>query len=476
MKKVIKKIFLLSILLMITLSNGAVMANIFDIDRGPNSVDRSGNKWVHYSIDGNSYGSIFKIYGHTKKTENTTVNLVDGNGDKILDVSNVPVIYFSKDDTNIKLLLGRLYYDTSLGKGYREKVWFSVKAVYASGGKAVFSAYSEGLSMINDTTSIGKEVSIGADRWCKLKVNARADNPGQAGDFIEFNVYPKTDNDYVGVIGFELWAIDKSNNYIPIAVFKNVRTLDDMKEIFDQGFDKPVNSATSAWLIDWFTYAFNGTSTPEERQVKVDSLTDEQLTAAENKLKNMDGSELEYLYYMDNTEQEAKTLRNNMVTYIEEILKARKEDKSAADVEADPGMADIIGDIQHNLGGRLDRLKNAAALVGAQSGPARPTVTHEDVVEHVDDWKPEDRVTGTGKTKLEEMGSKILSAVSGIGMVTAVLIIAVLGIKYMLGSVDEKAEYKKDMIPYLIGAVLLFGITAIVNVMSKMGNVISSIT
>ena len=38
----------------------------------------------------------------------------------------------------------------------------------------------------------------------------------------------------------------------------------------------------------------------------------------------------------------------------------------------------------------------------------------------------------------------------------AVGILMVLGIKYMMGSAEEKAEYKKTMIPYLIGAVLLF--------------------
>ena len=33
----------------------------------------------------------------------------------------------------------------------------------------------------------------------------------------------------------------------------------------------------------------------------------------------------------------------------------------------------------------------------------------------------------------------------------------ILGIKYMLGSVEEKASYKKSMMPYLIGSVLIFG-------------------
>ena len=33
----------------------------------------------------------------------------------------------------------------------------------------------------------------------------------------------------------------------------------------------------------------------------------------------------------------------------------------------------------------------------------------------------------------------------------------VLGIKYMVGSVEEKAEYKKMLIPYLAGCVAIYG-------------------
>ena len=32
----------------------------------------------------------------------------------------------------------------------------------------------------------------------------------------------------------------------------------------------------------------------------------------------------------------------------------------------------------------------------------------------------------------------------------------VLGIKYMMGSAEERAEYKKTLFPYFIGAVLIF--------------------
>ena len=62
---------------------------------------------------------------------------------------------------------------------------------------------------------------------------------------------------------------------------------------------------------------------------------------------------------------------------------------------------------------------------------------------------------------IENIGGTILSIITGVGMVLAVVLVAVLGIKYMMGSTEEKAEYKKSMIPYLVGAVLVFGASAI---------------
>ncbi len=37
-----------------------------------------------------------------------------------------------------------------------------------------------------------------------------------------------------------------------------------------------------------------------------------------------------------------------------------------------------------------------------------------------------------------------------------VIILIAIGIKYMLGSVEEKVEYKKHMMPYVLGAFVLF--------------------
>ena len=55
----------------------------------------------------------------------------------------------------------------------------------------------------------------------------------------------------------------------------------------------------------------------------------------------------------------------------------------------------------------------------------------------------------------------------------SVVALMIIGVKYMLGSVEEKAEYKKTMRPYVIGALMLFGIT---NLLGILVSVIGGIT
>lgn len=40
----------------------------------------------------------------------------------------------------------------------------------------------------------------------------------------------------------------------------------------------------------------------------------------------------------------------------------------------------------------------------------------------------------------------------------------------MLGSIEEKAQYKKTLLPYLIGAIFVFGATTIPGIVYKMFN------
>ena len=80
---------------------------------------------------------------------------------------------------------------------------------------------------------------------------------------------------------------------------------------------------------------------------------------------------------------------------------------------------------------------------------------------------------GTGTTAFNTIGNKIIGMVQAIGSITSVLVLVILGVKFMMGSAEEKAEYKKTFIPYIVGAVLVFAAS---NLASIIFNFASSIT
>ena len=65
---------------------------------------------------------------------------------------------------------------------------------------------------------------------------------------------------------------------------------------------------------------------------------------------------------------------------------------------------------------------------------------------------------------LTKVGNNIVTIIQVVGIVIAVIVLLVIGIKYMMGSASEKAEYKKTMIPYIVGALLIFAGTSLVRV------------
>lgn len=57
------------------------------------------------------------------------------------------------------------------------------------------------------------------------------------------------------------------------------------------------------------------------------------------------------------------------------------------------------------------------------------------------------------------MGNEIFGVIQVIGIISSVIALSLVGIKYMLSSVEEKAEYKRTFSVYIIGAILVFGIS-----------------
>lgn len=78
-----------------------------------------------------------------------------------------------------------------------------------------------------------------------------------------------------------------------------------------------------------------------------------------------------------------------------------------------------------------------------------------------------DQITGESDVDvsgISNIGNSIVRILSTIGIVASVIVLIVLGIKYMMGSAEEKAEYKKTLMPYVIGAGLVFAASTIAQI------------
>ena len=87
-----------------------------------------------------------------------------------------------------------------------------------------------------------------------------------------------------------------------------------------------------------------------------------------------------------------------------------------------------------------------------------------------------DKIKGDGTVEtssLTTVGNNVVTIINVVGIVIAVIILLIIGIKYMIGSASEKAEYKKTMIPYIVGAVLIFAGTSLVRVIYSLANSVS---
>lgn len=91
-----------------------------------------------------------------------------------------------------------------------------------------------------------------------------------------------------------------------------------------------------------------------------------------------------------------------------------------------------------------------------------------------DTFNPESYNPGTVKKSdaatLFSMGEKAMGTIRNIAVVVAVVTVAFIGLRYMFGSVDQKAEYKSTMLPWLIGAMLVLGITGIVDIIQRLAS------
>lgn len=59
--------------------------------------------------------------------------------------------------------------------------------------------------------------------------------------------------------------------------------------------------------------------------------------------------------------------------------------------------------------------------------------------------------------KLGEFSSSLYTILITVATAVSVIVGIYIGIKYMIGSVEQKAEYKKLLVPYLVGCIVVYG-------------------
>lgn len=86
---------------------------------------------------------------------------------------------------------------------------------------------------------------------------------------------------------------------------------------------------------------------------------------------------------------------------------------------------------------------------------------------NTNDYNPKDKINDDDANFIMGKFGNIYNVIVTIGIAVSVITLIILGIKYMLGSIEEKAEYKKSMIPYIVGVIFIGGISSILALVSS---------
>lgn len=148
--------------------------------------------------------------------------------------------------------------------------------------------------------------------------------------------------------------------------------------------------------------------------------------------------------------------------------KAKEDKKTGEDVPSSTGTEapqhynDVQDEIEQNKKEEEEEEKKTISGVIIVGSGGSNNGTNEKL--NPDDYKPGDLQSPTTITNIAKTIILILKAV---GVIVAVIALIFLGYKYMMGSVAQRAEYKKTLIPYIAGIILLANLGWIVQLIAK---------
>lgn len=106
----------------------------------------------------------------------------------------------------------------------------------------------------------------------------------------------------------------------------------------------------------------------------------------------------------------------------------------------------------------ISALLIAVLLISIMSQTCFASSTYTEIINTVDQ-------EGTGKVTgivdLQTRAGNVVKALRNISAIVAIIVITILGIKYMIGSTEERAEYKKSFIPLIVGIIVVVAASSI---------------
>lgn len=120
-----------------------------------------------------------------------------------------------------------------------------------------------------------------------------------------------------------------------------------------------------------------------------------------------------------------------------------KQQKLLFDKEVDEVQEELTGDVIYNSIPQKEDTNNASESI-------------DDVINDGDQFIEKGKSKGD-LDNLSKVSNKIYNILLTVGVIIAVLVGAILGIKLMLSGIEEKAEVKKLLVSYVIGCIVIFG-------------------
>lgn len=81
----------------------------------------------------------------------------------------------------------------------------------------------------------------------------------------------------------------------------------------------------------------------------------------------------------------------------------------------------------------------------------------------IDPGKLDEHVEYVDNPGMLEMAGRVMGFIRNISVIGGVIILMILGVKYMTGSLEEKADYKKSLIPLVVGILVVMAATTIMS-------------